>query len=131
MNILKKHMHVFYISFLHVSIFLLLNYEKNFYFLYLKKMLSKLESNEINNKKQKNKSKLKKFNKNNLSKLLENNDQEDDHTINSDTIQSDDQDFDSYLDEKLTKDQIDYYMKKPGPHAKAGEWRKWKMMRMS
>jgi hypothetical protein len=94
-------------------------------------MLSKVESNEINNKKQKNKNKLKKFNKNNLGKLLESNDTEDNHEINSDNnVQSDDQDFDSILDEKLPKDQIDYTMKKPGPHAKAGEWRKWKMMRI-
>jgi hypothetical protein len=94
-------------------------------------MISKTKSNEINKKKLKSKDELKKFNKNKLNKLLENDDQEENGEINNDSFQSDDQDFDSIVDGKPLKDHIDYNMKKPGPHAKAGEWRKWKMMRMS
>jgi len=35
---------------------------------------------------------------------------------------------DSGPEEKIPNDQIDYNAPKPGPHAKAGEWRKWKQM---
>ncbi len=90
-------------------------------------MISKVQSN---GQKEKFKNKReKKFNSDNLKKLLENNHhQEPQNDINYDTANSDN-DFDM-LDDKVASDQIDYNMRKPGAHAKAGEWRKWKMMRI-
>lgn len=47
--------------------------------------------------------------------------------------EDDDEDDDSELENdpelKITRENVDFNLPKPGPHAKPAEWRKWKNMR--